>query len=176
MVARERTETTRNRTTLELAGDRALVIKRRFNAPPRIVFDAWTRADLVKRWWAPASHGVVVAQCEADVRAGGRYRYVLRQAEGEIAFSGEYLEVSPPRRLVYTQVFEPMATSGVATITLTFAEVDGGTELVAHEEYPSAAVRAQVLASGMEHGMRETMDQLEELLLSLVAPARASAS
>lgn len=176
MVEKERTEPARNRTTLELEGERSLIIKRRFNAPRRIVFEAWTRADLVKRWWAPASHGVVVAQCEADVRAGGQYRYVLRQADQEIAFSGEYLEVSPPRRLVYTQVFEPMAENGAAKVTLTFSEEGGVTEIVAHEEYPSAAVREAVLASGMEHGMRETMDQLEELLLSLMAPPRATAS
>lgn len=169
MIAGKSTEAPRNLTTLELDGDRALTIKRRFNAPPPVVFEAWTRADFVRRWWAPASHGVVLSTCEADVRVGGRYRYVMRKGADEIAFSGEYLDISRPHRLVYTQVFEPMADSGSVTVTVTFTEQNGATELVAHENYPSAKVREIVLASGMEHGMRETMEQLEDLLAELGA-------
>ena len=97
-----------NRTSVERSSDRELTITRTFNAPPRIVFDAWTSAELVKRWWAPVSLGVSIVSCEADVRVGGRYRYVLKPATSEaFAFSGTYREVTPYSRLVYTTFFEP---------------------------------------------------------------------
>jgi uncharacterized protein YndB with AHSA1/START domain len=152
---------------MELKGNRELVIARTFSAPARIVFDAWTKPELVKRWWAPKSRHVSLVVCEADVRAGGKYRYVLRKDDGaEFAFSGEYTEVTPPARLVYTQIFEAFP-GAAAIITVTFDEQDGRTRLVAHEVYPSAKARDGALASGMEDGMRETMDQLEELVSSL---------
>jgi uncharacterized protein YndB with AHSA1/START domain len=157
-------------TTLEQTGDRELVITRTFDAPASLVFDAWTRADLVARWWAPKSRGVTLVSCDADVRVGGVYRYVLRTRIGEeIAFSGTYREITRPTRLVYTQIFEPMP-GPPAVITLTLAEAEGTTRLTAHEVYPSKAVLNMVLASGMEQGMRETMDQLAELLGSLRQP------
>jgi uncharacterized protein YndB with AHSA1/START domain len=157
-----------SRTRMELQGERGIVITRTLGAPARIVFEAWTNPELVKRWWAPRSHKVSVASCEADVRAGGAYRYVLRRDSGEeMGFSGTYVEITPHSRLVYTQVFEPMAGQGEAVITVTFSEHDGHTHLVSHELYPSARVRDGVLASGMEHGMRETMDQLDELVATL---------
>src|SRR5687767_11961109 len=95
-----------NITTVKLEGDNDLVITRRFNASARLVFDAWTQADLVRRWWAPKSHGVSIAACDADVKVGGRYRYVLKKNDdGNVfAFSGRYLELQPSSRLVYTQV------------------------------------------------------------------------
>ena len=97
-----------NHTTMDLEGDREIVIRRAFNGPARIVFDAWTNPELVRRWWAPKSHRVSVASCEAEVRAGGHYRYVLELASGDrFAFSGRYLEVTPSSRLVYTEIFEP---------------------------------------------------------------------
>lgn len=158
----------KNQTTMDLVGDREIVIARTFNGPARIVFDAWTRADFVKRWWAPKSHGVTLTGCDADVRVGGAYRYVMRLNTGdEIAFSGEYREVSPPTRLVYTQIFEPMAAAGAVVITVTFEERNGKTNLVAREVYPSKEAREGALGSGMEHGMRETMDQLDELVATL---------
>jgi uncharacterized protein YndB with AHSA1/START domain len=82
-----------NETSLELKGDREIVIARTFDGPARIVFDAWTRPELVSRWWAPKSRGVEIVSCDADARAGGCYRYVLRHGRGEFAFSGEYTEV-----------------------------------------------------------------------------------
>jgi uncharacterized protein YndB with AHSA1/START domain len=168
MAARPGTERDgNNETSMSLAGDREIVIARSFDAPARLVFDAWTRADLVARWWAPKSRGLSMAACDADVRAGGTYRYVLARGDERIAFSGRYTDVTPHSRLVYTQVFEPQADAGEAIITVTFQERDGRTRLTARELYPSAAIRKAVLASGMEHGMRETMDQLEELLAAL---------
>ena len=155
-------------TSMEVRGEREILIQRTFEAPARTLFDAWTRADLVKRWWAPRSHRVTLASCEADVRAGGSYRYVMRRDTGEeFAFSGQYTEVNRPSRLAYTQVFEPMAHLGAAMVTLTLEEQNGTTHLLLHALYPSRESRDQTVASGMEHGTRETFEQLEELLLSL---------
>ena len=153
-------------TSLTLEGDRSFVIARTFNGPARIVFEAYTRPELVARWWAPQSHGVSIVACDADVRPGGSYRYVLRvRARQEIAFSGQYLEVTP----------EPTA-SGVQpgdqaiTITVTFEERDGQTHFLSRTVCPTPELRDTIIASGMESGMRETMDQLE----ALVARLRAS--
>lgn len=160
-------------TTMHRASERELVIERTFNGPQRIVFDAWTQADLVRRWWAPRSLGVTMVSCEADVRVGGRYRYVLQPRGLErFAFSGTYREVTPYSRLVYTTLFEPGAMpstegSGAAVATVTFDDRAGQTHVVARELYPSKEVLDAVLASGMERGMRETMDQLDELVASL---------
>ena len=171
MAARREPESAANRTTMDLEGDRAIVITRTFDAPPAIVFDAWTNAELVKRWWAPRSLGVSMTGCQAEVRVGGAYRYVLRRDTGEeMAFSGRYTEIAAPTRLVYTQVFEPMAHVGEAIVTVTFEAQPGDTgktRLVSREVYPSKQARAGVIASGMEHGMRETMEQLEALLATL---------
>jgi uncharacterized protein YndB with AHSA1/START domain len=174
MVERQGSETApMNRTSMELKSDREIVIARTFNGPARIVFDAWTAPELVKRWWAPKSLGVSIVSCDADVRVGGTYRYVLRPDTGDaFAFSGTYTEVTPHSRLVYTQMFEPTASGakpGDATliITITFDEHDGKTHLVSQSLCPSKEVRDAILASGMEHGMRETWDQLDELVESL---------
>ena len=118
---------------------------------------------------APRLHG----NCDADVRVGGSYRYVLRLASGsQFAFSGKYREVTPHSRLVYTEIFEPTASganpedAGVI-VTVTFEERDGKTDLVSHSLCPSKDVRDAIIASGMEGGMRETMDQLDELVATL---------
>jgi uncharacterized protein YndB with AHSA1/START domain len=158
---------------MELRGDREIVIARTFNGPAQIVFDAWTKPELVSRWWAPTSRRVGVVECEADVRPGGYYRYVLRLENGHtFAFSGTYNEVTPPTRLVYTQIYEPTASgakpdAAAVIITVTFDERDGKTHLLSRSLCPSKDVRDAIIASGMEHGMRETMDLLDELVASL---------
>jgi uncharacterized protein YndB with AHSA1/START domain len=157
-----------NDTFMELRSDREIVIARTFRGPARIVFDVYTRADLVKRWWAPKSLGARMLDCQADVRPGGTYRYLIRAGGGEeYAFSGRYTEVTPYSRLVYTQVFEPMADAGEVIVTATFDEFDGNTRFVSRELYPSKEARDATIASGMEKGMRETMNQLDELVVSL---------
>jgi len=158
----------KNRTTVERRSDRELVVTRTFNGPARIVFDAWTKPEHLKRWWAPKSLGVSLFSCEADVRAGGSYRYVFgRDPEHAMAFSGTYTEVTPPTRLVWTQVFEQMREAGETIVTATFDERDGKTELVVHQHFASKEALDGAIASGMERGMRETYEQLEELVGSL---------
>ncbi|MFO0748950.1 MAG: SRPBCC family protein [Myxococcota bacterium] len=162
-----------NRTSLERTSDREIVIMRTFRAPPDIVFDAWTRPELVKRWWAPASRGVTMIECAADVRPGGTYRYVLAAGpDAAIAFAGEYREVARSTGLVYTQRFEPVLgqpVPGEALVTITFEAQPGATKVIAHEVYPSKEVLDGVLASGMEEGLRETYEQLEHLVATLAA-------
>jgi uncharacterized protein YndB with AHSA1/START domain len=175
MAARNADEAGKNQTSMELEGDRGIVISRAFNGPARLVFEVWTKPELVKRWWAPRSLGDAIVSIDAEVAVGGRYRYVLRNRDGnEMAFSGKYTEVTPHRRLVYTQMFEPVAESGAppeeagaVIVTVTFDERDGKTLVVSRSSWPSKEVRDMVLATGMERGMRETMDQLEELVASL---------
>lgn len=158
----------KNQTTLEIVKDDELVITRTFDGPPHIVFDAYTKPEHVRRWWAPKSRGVKLLSCEAEVRVGGAYRYVLQAGEHPpFAFYGTYTEVVAPSRVVYTQFFEPMADGGCATITVEFTPQGGKTRMVSRERYPSKEAMDAALASGMEHGMRETMDLLDELVASL---------
>jgi uncharacterized protein YndB with AHSA1/START domain len=156
-----------NDTVMRLEGDREIVISRTFNAPARLVFDAVTKPELLKRWWAPKSLGVALVQCDADVRPGGTYRYVMQKGNGPLmAFSGTYREESPPARLVYDEIFEPMAALGSAHVSVTFEEHDGKTRYVMRSVYASKQARDGVVASGMEKGMRESMDQLEALVMA----------
>ena len=159
---------TKNQTTVERHSDRLLVVSRTFNGPARIVFDAVTKPELLKRWWAPKSRGVVLFDCEADIRAGGSYRYVFgRDASNPMVFSGIYTEVTPYSRIVCTQVFEQMRQAGEAIITVTLDERDGKTQLVSHQLYPSKEALDGAIASGMESGMRESYEQLEQMVTDI---------
>jgi uncharacterized protein YndB with AHSA1/START domain len=159
-------------TEVERASERELVIRRIFRARPATLFDAMTKPELLRRWWAPKSLGVELFECDADVRVGGHYRYVFgRRGEPAMAFSGVYVEVVPATRVVYTQIFEPMREAGEGVITATFEPCDGGTRLVQRELYPSKEVLDAAIASGMERGMRETLEQLAALLPVLEASA-----
>ncbi len=158
----------KHETTVDRVSDRELVLRRVFRTSPQILFDAMTNPALMRRWWAPTSLGVVVHSIEADVRIGGRYRYVFgKVGEPPMAFSGEYKDVVAGARVVYTQIFEPHPEGGEGIITATYEAVDGGTLLVQRELFPSKQVLDGVLASGMERGMRETLEQLEALLPEL---------
>ena len=158
----------KNLTTVERKSERELVVTRTFNAPARIVFDAWTTPELLKRWWAPKSTGVVLLSCEADVRVGGRYRFEFSHEASTtpMVFFGRYLEVTPHSRLVWTN---DESNEGAVT-TVTFEEKGGKTLLVMHELYPSKEALDATLA-GMESGMPETFAQLDELLVTLGASA-----
>jgi len=155
-------------THVERASERELVLRRTFRAPPRLVFDAMTKPELLRRWWAPRTLGVVLFSCDADVRVGGCYRYVFgHPGQPPMAFSGVYREVVPGARLCYTQILEPMREAGEGLITATFEPHDGGTRLTQRELYPSKEVLDGAIASGMERGMRETLEQLAVLLQEL---------
>ena len=167
MNARREGEPTpmKNRTTVERKSERELVITRTFNGPARIVFEAWTKVDLLKRWWAPKSTGLTLLSCEADVRVGGSYRFEFGQEGSKpMAFFGRYIEVTPHSRLVWTN--DESADGAVTTVT--FEEKGGKTLLVMHDIYPSKEALDAVLA-GMEGGMAETFEQLDELLVTLGA-------
>ena len=153
----------KNRTTVKRKSERELVVTRTFNAPARLVFEAWTKPELLKRWWVPKSMGMSFLACEADVRAGGKYRFEFLHpsAPTPVAFFGKYLEVLPHSRLVWTN---EESNDGAVT-TVTFEEKNGKTLLVVHEVYPSK--EALDANGGMENGMPETFSQLDELLVDL---------
>ena len=154
----------KNRTTVERKSERELVVTRTFNGPARIVFEAWTKPELLKRWWAPKSTGVSLLSCEADVRVGGGYRFEFgHEASKPMAFFGQYVEVTPHSRLVWTND----ESDGGAVSTVTFEERGGKTLLVYHELYPSK--EALDANAGMENAMAETFAQLDELLVTLGA-------
>ncbi|HEX3327557.1 MAG TPA: SRPBCC family protein [Actinomycetota bacterium] len=155
----------KNRTTVERTSEREFVVRRTFNAPARLVFEAWTKPELLKRWWAPKSLGMSLLSCEADVRAGGTYRFVFGHGASEtMAFFGRYLEVTPHSRLVWTN---EEGDGGEAVTTVTFDEKGGKTLLVLHELHPSKEAVDEAIGFG--EGLRETFEQLDELLVSLAA-------
>jgi uncharacterized protein YndB with AHSA1/START domain len=134
-----------------------------FDGPVRLVFDAWTKPDLFRWWWAPKSSGVPLLSCEMDVRTGGGYRLEFgHDAANAMAFFGKYLEVSPPSRLVWTND----ESDDAAVTTVTFEDVDGATRLVLREVYPSKEGLDEAFV-GMEDSMPEQFGQLDELLATL---------
>ena len=155
-----------NRTTVDRASDREIVVTRTFDAPARIVFDAWTKPELFMRWWAPRSMGMTIRSCEMDARTGGKYRLEFGQdAASSFAFFGKYIEVTPNERIVWTN---EESDDGAVT-TVTFEEKDGRTLLTLSELYPSKeALEAE---HGAEDGLPEQFEQLDELLLTLDANA-----
>jgi uncharacterized protein YndB with AHSA1/START domain len=155
----------KSRTTVERKSERELVVTRTFNGPARIVFEAWTKPELLMRWWTPKSTGMSLLSCEADVRVGGSYRFVFGHGgDKPMAFFGRYIEVTPHSRLVWTN---DESDQGAVT-TVTFEEKGGKTLLVMQELYPSKEALDGAVA-GMEGGMRETFEQLDELLVTLGA-------
>lgn len=150
-------------TAVERRSDREMVVTREFAAPARIVFAAWSQAELFRRWWVPQSFGLTLVSCELDVRLGGGYRLVFQHpsAPEPMAFHGTYLEVKPDERLVWTN--EEAGGSGQVT-TVTFTEQDGKTKVVLHELYPTKEALDEAIASGSTCGMEETFAQLAGLL------------
>lgn len=160
--------TMRSRTTVERTSEREVVVTRTFNAPARIVFDAWTRPELFKQWWVPKSMGMFLRSCEMDVRVGGRYRLVFGEDPAKTdEFFGRYLEVLPPTRLVWTN---DEGGDGGSVTTVTFEENGGKTLLVLRELYPSKEA-LDAAGTGAADAMNETFEQLDELLLTLGANA-----
>ncbi|MET0275052.1 MAG: SRPBCC family protein [Phenylobacterium sp.] len=153
-----------NPTTAERKSDREIVVTRIFDAPARIVFEAWTKAELFRLWWPPKSLGMPLLSCEMDVRVGGGYRLEFGQdASQSFAFFGKYLEVIPPSRLVWSNDESP---DGPVT-TVTFEERDGATFVVLSELYPSK--EAFEASGGAADGLPEQFEQLDDLLATLGA-------
>lgn len=153
------------RTAAERVSDLELVVTRTFDAPPALVFAAWTRPEHFARWWVPKSFGLVLLSCDLDARTGGRYRLVFKHGDSPpMTFFGTYLEVTPCSRLVWTN--EEAGEAGSVT-TVTFEDLGARTKLVLHERYPTKAALDEAIASGSTSGMGETLDQLGELLAAL---------
>ena len=149
----------KNPTSVERPSDREVIVTRLVNAPPHIVWEAWTRAELFRQWWIPKSAALNLLSCEMDVRVGGGYRLVFKFQDSEMAFFGTYREVVPNQRLVWTN--DEAGEAGQIS-TVTFEEKSGKTLVVMHELYPSK--EALEAASGSYDAMPETFDQLEELV------------
>ena len=154
----------KNRTTVERKSERELVVTRTFNGPARLVFEAWTKPELFKRWWVPKSMGMSLRSCEMDARVGGKYRLEFSYEGSKSAFFGTYKEVTPHSRLVWTN--EESEDGAITTVT--FEEKDGKTLLVMHELYPSKEA-LDAAGTGAADAMVETFAQLDELLVTLGA-------
>lgn len=152
-------------TQVESKSDRELVVTRTFDAPPQIVFQAWSKPELMTQWWIPKTIPMALLSIEMDVRVGGGYRLVFGHGEGQtMAFFGRYLEVDPPSRLVWSN---DESDEGAVT-TVTFEEKDGQTLLTLHELYPTMAARDEALGGSAE-GLPDQFEQLDVLLASLDA-------
>ncbi len=158
----------KHRTTVERKSERELVVTRTFNGPARIVFEAWTNPELIKKWWTPKSLGITFVSCEADVRTGGTYRFVFSHPDFEqpMAFHGRYIEVTPNSRIIWTN--EESADGAVTTVT--FEEKDGKTLLTLIEVYPSKKALDDAIEFGSTatSGASEQFELLDELLVTLV--------
>jgi uncharacterized protein YndB with AHSA1/START domain len=151
--------------TVTLPTDQQILITREFDAPKHLVYEAWTTPELVKRWWSGHRGAMTIA--EIDLRVGGMWRYVMMATGGyEVAFHGEFREIVPNERIVTTEVYEAMP-EGEALNTVTFTELDGRTTVTLLSELPTKEVRDMVIESGMELGMQEQMDVLEQVAISL---------
>lgn len=164
MVARKESES--QRTTVQKKSEREVVVTRTFDAPARLVFEAWSKPELFKKWWVPRSMGMTLRSCELDVRTGGKYRLVFGDDPANpMAFFGKYLEVVPNKRIVWTN--EESGDAGSVT-TVTFEERDGKTLLVMSELYPTKEA-LDAAGTGAQEAMNETFGQLDELLAELSA-------
>ena len=166
MAAGKESEHAGNDTAVERTSERELVVTRTFNGPARLVYAAWTTPELLMRWWAPKSFGITFISCEADVRAGGTYRFVFGHASSEqpLAFFGRYIEVVPNARLVWTNDEDG---EGGAVTTVTFEERGLETLVVLRDLYPSKDALDAAIASGSTSGFGESFAQLDALLASL---------
>jgi uncharacterized protein YndB with AHSA1/START domain len=147
-------------TKVERKSERELVVTRVVNAPARLVYEAFTKAELFRRWWVPKSYGLNLVSSEMDVRVGGQYRLTFLHEGSTMEFFGTYLEVTPHSRLVWTN---EEGDAGQTVTTVTFEEADGKTMLMVHDLYPTK----EAVDSGAAGALPESLDQLDELLASL---------
>jgi uncharacterized protein YndB with AHSA1/START domain len=159
----------KNTGTLKVTtpNDREIVMTRVFDAPRRLVFEAFSKPELLKRWFGPRGWSLVV--CEVDLRVGGGFRFVLRGPDGrDMGMRGTYREIVPPERSVHVESFDDYP--GESLVTAVFTEQGGKTTLTVTVQYASREVRDAVIQSGMEHGAAESYDRLAELLAATPAP------
>ncbi|WP_230474775.1 SRPBCC family protein [Dyella monticola] len=161
--AKENSAVAMNRTTVERKSDRELLVTRTFNAPVHIVFEAWSKPELFKQWWVPKSVGMSLVSCDMDIRTGGTYRLVFSHPDFDqpMAFFGTYREVTPHKRLIWTNEDSDQG----AVTTVTFEENAGKTLVILHELYPTTEALEEALA-GSAQGLPEQFAQLDELLAS----------
>jgi len=143
--------------------DREIRLTRLFDAPRALVWEAMSRPEHVRRWWGILSDEHSVTTCEIDLRPGGKWRFVGRGPQGEYAFSGEYREVMPPERVVFTEIFEPFF-DGPSLVTSVLSEENGKTRLTVTAEYQSREVRDMVMGTGMANGAAISYDRLEDVI------------
>jgi uncharacterized protein YndB with AHSA1/START domain len=139
---------------------------RLFNAPRELVFEVMSKPEHVKRWWGQLGEGYSVPVCEIDLRVGGKWRFVNRHPQGEVCFYGEYREISPPGRIVFTEIFEQYPDV-VSVVTTELTQEGKKTRMTATVKYPSQEVRDLVIGTGMEHGAGISYDRLEDLVHEL---------
>ena len=152
-----------SRTSVERKSDRELVVTRTFDAPPRLVFKAWSQADLFRRWWVPQGAGMSLVSCDLDVRTGGKYRLEFAMGDQTMAFFGKYLDVVPDERIVWTNDEED--EEGAVT-TVTFEDRGGKTLLTFHEIYPSKEALDEAM-TGSAAGLPIQLEQLDVLLATI---------
>jgi uncharacterized protein YndB with AHSA1/START domain len=168
MITPTTARTTANKDSFQVSTPSECEIRmtRLFDAPRQLVFDAMSRPEHIVRWWGRLGDGYSVPVCEVDLRVGGKWRFVNRHPQGEAAFNGEYREIAPPGRIVFTEIFEEFPDS-VSVVTATLTDEGGKTRFVATVRYPSLEVRDMVIASGMSHGAGISYDRLEDLVAEL---------
>lgn len=157
-----------NKATFKVTtpSDREIVMTRLFNAPRRLVFEAMSKPEHVRRWWGNLGEGYSVPVCEIDFRVGGKWRFVNRHPQGEAAFNGVYREIDAPGRIVFTEIFEPFPDAESVVFSV-LGEENGQTRLTATCLYPSKDVRDMVIGTGMEKGAAISYDRLEDLVVEL---------
>jgi uncharacterized protein YndB with AHSA1/START domain len=157
-----------NGATFEVStpSERDIRMTRLFDAPRALVFEAMTRPEHIGRWWGCLGEGYSVPICEVDLRVGGKWRFVNRHPQGEAGFHGVYREITPPERLVFTEIYEPFPDAE-SVVTSTFTDEEGKTRLTVLVTYPSRDVRDAVVASGMARGAAISYGRLEDLVLEL---------
>jgi uncharacterized protein YndB with AHSA1/START domain len=146
--------------------DRAIRMTRLFDAPRHLVWEAMSKPEHIRRWWGALGEGYSVPVCEVDLRVGGRWRFVNRHPKGEAEFYGEYREIVPPERVVFTEIFAPFPDSG-SLVTVQLSDENGKTRMTVAAEYPSLEVRDMVINTGMAKGAAASYDRLEEVAKEL---------
>lgn len=154
----------KNQINNQRKSDRELVSSRSINGPAHLVFEAWTKPELFKKWWVPKSFPITLKSCEMDVRTGGTYRLVFSAGDQTAEFFGKYLEVTPHSRIVWTNDEGGADAANITTVT--FEEINSTTAVIVNDLYPSKAALDEAIATGSIGAMPEQLEQLEQVIVS----------